>query len=296
MKRVDLKCGFSCNNNCKFCVVAHERKLGTRTTEEIKNCLKESKKTCDEVVFTGGEVTIRKDILEIVSYAKELKYKVIQIQTNGRMFCYEDFCKKMIKAGANVFALALHGHNSKIHDKLTNAKGAFNQVVKGIKNLKKLNQNVITNTVVVKENYKNLPELAKIFIELKVDQFQFAFVHALGNAEKNFNEIVPNISEAAKYIKKGVNIGKNSGIPAMIEGIPYCLLEGYQESISENVMPDTEINAISYGKVDFSKQGRLEAKMKFDFCKECKYDNICEGPWKQYPERKGISEFHPIKK
>ena len=63
-KRVDVKTGFLCNNNCLFCVQAHKKHLGNRTTEEIKKDLKASRKRCDEVVFTGGEVTVRKDILE----------------------------------------------------------------------------------------------------------------------------------------------------------------------------------------------------------------------------------------
>jgi hypothetical protein len=36
-------------------------------------------------------------------------------------------------------------------------------------------------------------------------------------------------------------------------------------------------------------------KQKFPQCKECKYDLICEGPWKEYPEKHGNWEFKPVK-
>ena len=79
MRRVDIKTGFLCNNNCKFCVQAGSKCEGNRSFEEIENNLKECRERCDQVVLTGGEVTIRKDFFEIVKLAKDLGYKEIQV-------------------------------------------------------------------------------------------------------------------------------------------------------------------------------------------------------------------------
>ena len=95
-KRLDLKVGYTCNNNCRFCVVADKRKFGDLTTKELKKQMEEGRKTCEDIVFTGGEPTIRKDIFELVRYAKKLKFDTIQIQTNGRMFASKKFCEKII--------------------------------------------------------------------------------------------------------------------------------------------------------------------------------------------------------
>jgi MoaA/NifB/PqqE/SkfB family radical SAM enzyme len=120
MKRVDIKTGFNCNNHCRFCVQGNKRTLyGSKTTEEIKKILQEAREDCDSVVFTGGELTIREDIIALVSYAKKLKFETIQMQTNGRMFCYKEFCDEIIAAGANEFSPAIHGHTAELHDYLT---------------------------------------------------------------------------------------------------------------------------------------------------------------------------------
>jgi MoaA/NifB/PqqE/SkfB family radical SAM enzyme len=295
-KRVDIKTGFSCNNNCLFCVQAHKKHLGDRTTGEIKKDIKEARKTCEDIVFTGGEVTIRKDILELVSYAKKLGYKTIQIQTNARMLSYLDFCKKLIRAGANEFSPAIHGPNAKIHDSLTRAHGSFEQTVKGIKNLKSLNQKVITNTVVVKQNYKKLPEIAKLLVKLDVDQFQFAFVHPIGNAMKYCNDVVPKMSRAAPYIKKGLQVGIGAGVKVMAEAMPYCMMKGYEHYVSENFIPETEIIDFDYCIEDYKKARILQGKTKFRQCLKCRYNGICEGPWKEYPEKFGNKEFKAVKK
>jgi len=292
MKRVDIKTGFICNNNCLFCVQADNKCKGNRSFEEIKKDLIECRERCDGVVLTGGEVTIRDDFLDIVNLCKELNYKIIQIQTNGRMFSSLEFCKKAIKAGATEFSPALHGYCEEQHDYLTQAKGSFKQTVKGIINLKSLGAKVITNTVVVKPNYRNCEDIAKLLVKLKVDQFQLAFVHPMGSAWKNFDNIVPIISLAAPYIHKGLQIGIDNKVNCMAEAMPYCLMQGYEDYIAEKIIPETEIRGKEWQNTDnFTDQRQNKGKIKFTQCKECKWDDICEGPWKEYPEKKGNEEF-----
>lgn len=294
MKRVDIKTGFLCNNNCRFCVQADNKCKGNRTTEEIRRDLEESRKRCEGIVFTGGEVTIRKDIFEIVSYAKELGYRTIQIQSNCRMCSNIPFLEKLIKAGANEFSPAIHGHTPELHDYLTRAEGSFYQTVKAIKNLRELNQTILTNTVVVKPNYRYLPNIARLLVRLGVNQFQFAFVHPMGNAYKYYNEMVPKMSLAAPYIHEGLQIGIDAGIRVMAEAMPYCMMGGYEDYISERVIPDTEIKTGTSFDNNYTLTRIKEGKAKFPQCKSCRYNTLCEGPWREYPERFGHKEFKPI--
>lgn len=290
-KRVDVKTGFICNNNCSFCVQAHKKQLGNRTTTSIKQDLEESRTRCRGVVFTGGEVTIRGDVFDLVSYAQQLDYKVIQIQTNGRMFSSPDFCKKMILAGANEFNLALHGYCAEQHDLLTRTKGSFKQTIQGIKNLISLHQQLIINIVVVKQNYLDCPKIAELLINLGVKSFQFAFVHPVGNAQKNYDEIVPKMSDSIPFIHQGIILGERAGAEVMVEAIPPCLMKGYEKNISEMRIPETEIKEHSLFVKDYNLSRVNDCKTKFFQCNRCKYDEICEGPWKEYPQRYGNKEF-----
>jgi MoaA/NifB/PqqE/SkfB family radical SAM enzyme len=294
-KRVDVKTGFLCNNNCLFCVQADNKCTGNRSFDEIKKDLVDSRKRCDGVVFTGGEVTIRSDFFQIVSLAKSIGYKTIQIQSNGRMFCSMEFCKKAVEAGATEFAIALHGYCPEQHDYLTQAEGSFNQVVVGIKNLRSLGCRVLTNTVVVKPNFRNLPQIAQLLVKLDVNHFQFAFVHAMGNAWKNYDSIVPVMSVAAPYIKRGLDIGIRAKKRVMTEAIPYCIMQGYEDCIIEKYIPDSEIRGLKFQNTDDFTNIRVNyGKAKFPQCKECRYCSVCEGPWKEYPEKMGNEEFRSI--
>ena len=91
---------------------------------------------------------------------------------DGRMLAYKKVCADLIEAGATEFSPALHGHTAELHDYLVHAPGAFKQTVRAIANLKELGALVITNSVIVRANYRHLPELATVLTSLGVDQYQ----------------------------------------------------------------------------------------------------------------------------
>jgi MoaA/NifB/PqqE/SkfB family radical SAM enzyme len=294
-KRLDLKVGFSCNNNCMFCVQAHKKHLGDRSTSDLKEEMDRGIKTgCQGIVFTGGEPTIRKDILELVRYAKAAGFSTIQLQSNGRMFSYAGFVKKAISAGVNEFSPALHGHTAAIHDFLTKSPGAYDQVILGIKNLKNRGQYVLTNSVINKVNYRYLPQLAELLVSLGVDQFQLAFVHAIGNARDNFDAIVPKKSEVQPFVHKALDVGIKAGVGLMVEAYPFCFMRGYEKYCAERFMPSTEIRYPDLFVEDFERDRKQSGKKKFPQCARCRFDPVCEGPWKEYAEKFGGGEFAPV--
>jgi len=294
MKRIDIKVSFKCNNRCKFCVQGEKRNFcPDKDITEIKSILRQSADSYEEVVLTGGDPAIRPDIIEIIRYARHLGYK-IQIQTNGRMFAYKDFCREIIQAGANVFAISIHGHNIKLHDYLTGAKGSFEQSTLGIKNLLSFGKLVVTNTVINKLNYRFLPEIANFLVDLKIPQYQFAFPHILGQAYSNLDLIVPRKREVIPYVRKALEIGIKNKCTPKVEAIPYCFLEGYEQCVSESYIPETKVFDTQLTE-NFNLWRKKEGKLKGPNCRDCKYFKYCEGPWREYPELFGWQEFHPVK-
>ncbi len=293
-KRLDIKVTFKCNNSCKFCVQGDKRKFcQDKKFYEIKKILKESKSDYDEVIFTGGEPTIRPDIIELVEYANKLKYRV-HIQTNGRMFLYREFCKRMIEAGAAAFTVSIHGHNARLHDALTGVEGSFDQTIAGIKHLCSLKAEVFTNSVITTLNYCFLPKIAVMVINLGIFEYRLSFPHILGRALTNRDWIVPRKKAVVPYVKRALEIGIKKGRIPLTEAIPHCFLSEYVHCASETYMPETKVfdNKLI---VDFSRWRMEEGKNKGPKCRECKYFECCEGPWREYPEIFGWDEFTPIK-
>jgi len=298
MERVDIKIGFNCNNHCLFCVQGDKRNFcGAKPKKKIKGSLKEAfKKGKKEVIFTGGEPCLHPDFLELIKIVRNIGFKQVQIQTNGRMFAYNDFCLKVVQAGATQFSPAVHGPSAKIHDYLTGSRGSFEQTVQGIKNLKKLNQYILTNTVITTKNYKYLPQIAKLLVGLDVNQFQFAFIHLGGTAWENRDWIVPRKSQVMSYVKRGLDIGLRANKRVTTEAIPYCLMKGYEDCIAETIIPKATVYDADFVVEDYSQYRKDKGKAKGLGCLKCKYNKICEGPWKEYPEIFGWKEFKPVTK
>jgi len=293
-RRADLKTGTTCNSNCVFCVIGDQLFTGDRTTEACIAELRESRRTCVDVVFTGAEVSIRPDFFHLVRAAKRLGYERIQIQTNGRIFVYREFCERTIAAGANEFAPAIHGHIAKLHDGLTRAPGSFAQIVTAIRHMVELGVRVISNTVITKQNAKHMPALAQMLVDLGVSQFQLAFPHPTGHAATHFTGVVPRMADVAAYVHEALDIGRRAGVLAMAEAMPYCMMAGHEDQVGELHIPPTEIVYDGYVVPDYATDRMDRGKVRFAQCATCRFEPICEGPWKEYPARMGEAEFVPV--
>lgn len=297
MKRADIKVGFACNNHCLFCVQWDKReKYKQRSIEEIKKIIRdEFEKWCRWVVFTWGEPTVHKWLIECIEYAKYIWYSVIQIQSNGLNFSDLEYVKKLINAWVTEFWPSIHWFNATTHDYLVKTPWAWEKVVRGLINLKKLNQKIIINSVITKQNYKEIPLLAELLVKLGVSQFQFAFVHILWSADKNKFDIVPSKTEVIPYVKKALDIWKKAWITCMTEAIPFCLMKWYEWAIAEyNFMPETTVVDAEYRTESYADYRWNEWKAKRGECRKCTKNNICEWPWKEYPEIYDWNEFTPL--
>jgi len=292
--RLDLKFSFQCNNRCVFCVQGDKREHEPdKTTDELRAELEQHRATCDGVVFTGGEVSLREDLPEMVRVARDLGYGTIQIQTNGRRMSYAPYVDELIEAGVTEFAPAIHGANARTHDRLVRAEGAFKQCVKGIVNARKRGMPVIMNSVVLRQNYKQLPDMARLFVSLGVRQSQFAFVHAVGTAGTNFERVVVPYSEMLPYLKRALLIGEQRGVRMMTEAVPYCILRGLERFCAEAIMPATAIVDGDRRIEDYEAYRWSEGKAHGPPCEACTWAKVCEGPWREYPEHFGWDEFEP---
>lgn len=304
LKKLVIFLGYSCNNNCVFCINSQKRnKIQDKSSKEIVKeiYLAVKREKIDIIEFIGGETTIREDFLEIIKTAKKLQIPDIVIATNGRAFSDISFAKKAIRSGLSTIIFSIHGHNSKLHDKLTRARGSFNELIRGIYNLKKLGfTNINANTTIVKPNYRYLPKIAKLHLKLNIRNVEYIFVDPqYGGAFEKFRELVPKISEAAPFMKKALDIGIKNGFNQWkVRYVPLCYFRDYLSNISE--INEAKLFKAKHWAPDFKnddvvKSRKLFARIKTNKCKSCKLYNVCEGIWKEYIKNYGDKELKPIR-
>lgn len=293
-RRLDLKLGFACNNRCVFCAQGDKRTTcKTRPYVVLLNELIRARSACTGVVFTGGEPSLHKQILPLVRAARALGYQSVQLQTNGRTLAYRDFVQRLVDAGVTEFSPSLHGATAETHEALTAARNSFDQSVQGIENAVSSGVPVITNTVVTRDNASTVAEIVALLGSLGVKQAQLAFVHPVGTALERFDEVVPRLSDFVEPLREARRVARELGMQLVAEAVPLCFLRGMPELAVEQHIPQTTVVDLA-GELDYSNWRVNVGKVHGPPCESCAMRNRCEGPWREYPERRGWDEFQPV--
>jgi radical SAM protein with 4Fe4S-binding SPASM domain len=155
--RMDLALTYSCNNNCYFCYTGGPQKVKELTTADWKKAItKLWQSGVPQIVFTGGEPTLRTDLAELIEHAREF---VTGLVTNGRQLA--SLAPRLYDASLDYVQVSLESHLPEVHDKMVGAPGAWSETTEGIKAALKNNLSVITNTTLTKDNLALFPELVR---------------------------------------------------------------------------------------------------------------------------------------
>ena len=121
-----------CNQKCLHCYAAGQPMGESRelTTAEWKDVLARLRAAnIPQVMFTGGEPTLRGDLVELVDAAQ---WFVTRLNTNGRLLTPQ-LCRALAEASLDSVQVTLYAADAEAHNALVGAPG-FDETVRGIRN------------------------------------------------------------------------------------------------------------------------------------------------------------------
>ena len=133
-----------CNQKCLHCYAAGQPMGETPelSTEQWKTALALLRKAnIPQVTFTGGEPTLRSDLVELVQAAA---WFVTRLNTNGRLLTPE-LCAGLYEASLDSVQVTLYSAEGNIHNQLVGTNG-FNDTVQGIRHAVEAGLIVSANT------------------------------------------------------------------------------------------------------------------------------------------------------
>ena len=133
-----------CNQKCLHCYAAGQPLSDTPelTTAQWKEILAKLRAAnVPQVTFTGGEPTLRADLVELVEVAQ---WFVTRLNTNGRLLTPE-LCRRLYEASLDSVQVTLYSHDPTVHNALVGAEG-FDDTVAGIRNAVAAGLSVSVNT------------------------------------------------------------------------------------------------------------------------------------------------------
>ncbi|MHC4570655.1 MAG: radical SAM protein [Planctomycetota bacterium] len=153
----------ACNLKCVHCYndSGSQRAEDELSMQEAKEVLQDlAGFGVPSVLFSGGEPLLRKDLFELLGYARELGLRTV-ISTNGTLIT-ADVAKQIKEQEVSYVGISLDGIGQ-INDEFRGVAGAFDKAVKGIKNCQDADIRVGLRLTLTRRNVRDLQRLFDFF-------------------------------------------------------------------------------------------------------------------------------------
>lgn len=148
-----------CNHNCIHCYIPGHDSSGL-SSNKIKQCIDEAYSLgALNVTFTGGEILLREDLLDLINYARQ-KHMRVFLMSNGYALD-EQYIMKLAKLYIAEFSTTIYSMEPSIHDAITRVPGSLNKTLKNVELLQNHNISVTIKTPLMEKNKFSYREVEK---------------------------------------------------------------------------------------------------------------------------------------
>jgi MoaA/NifB/PqqE/SkfB family radical SAM enzyme len=161
-----------CNLRCAMCRYWSKEREETLPTRRWHGIISElAGLGCRKIHFSGGEVLLREDFLDLAE-ATAAQDIHVNFTTNGTLL-EKDVARRIRRIGTHSVSVSLDGPTGRLHDRLRGAEHAFRKAVRAIRWLTadRGRLTVRINTVILRENFRRLPQVIRLAGELGVDEW-----------------------------------------------------------------------------------------------------------------------------
>ncbi len=219
--RVSLVLTMRCNLACRHCLRSSSpllKGIGELETQEVLNLMDElDANGVTSLQLSGGEVTVRKDILTITDHIKRLRTHV-QFLTNGfvlRPQLLRSLADVQQTKGQGFFVhLSLDGAASETNDWLR-GKRAFARTLEAMRQLRDAGVTMVVESCLTPKNLGDLRRIAQTCADHRVASLSFHPISSTGRASCNpvflpmhvVNRMATEVEELAKECSQVMKIG-----------------------------------------------------------------------------------------
>ncbi len=171
-----------CPNQCLHCYAAGQKHSGGKelSTDEWKKVIdKMYDARVTQLTFTGGEPLMRKDLPELVKYAR---YFISRVNTNGVLLTKE-YANALAEAELDSIQVTLYSDEEEIHNQLVGAN-TWEKTVQGIHNALDAGLSVSVNTPICRLN-RDYARTLEFVRKLGVTYTSCSSIITTGNALNN---------------------------------------------------------------------------------------------------------------
>ncbi len=286
---LDVILGYDCNVACDYCTITPEMRAQALTTREVVARLQHGRALAyDRLSLTGGEPTIRRDLIGLVRAAKQLGFHDIKLQSNGLLFAQADNVTRLVDAGVTLFHISVHTHEAARYDALVRRAGTYELMRRGLDNVVARGPALVVDLIMKEDTYRALPS-ALAWLEARGARRVDLWFVSLTDGNRENVDSMPRMRDVVPYMREGLAFARARGMEVRSLHVPRCLLGEDHVHVFD---PGADRVMVVTPEATFElKDSKLTGQLHMPCCAGCEHEAVCPGVRPDYLERYGDGEF-----
>ncbi|NOK17568.1 His-Xaa-Ser system radical SAM maturase HxsC [Corallococcus carmarthensis] len=219
-----------CDNYCLMCSQPPRTHDDSWLLEELMELIPLISPETHELGITGGEPgLLGEGLLRLVEQLKtHLPATAVHMLSNGRSFAEEGFAQRLgrLRHPDLMVGIPLYSDLPEEHDHVVQARGAYDETLRGILNLKRAGVRVELRVVIHAFTHERLPELARFIARnlLFVDHVALMGLELMGFAKTNLPKLWVDPLDYQEPLRAAVRILDRAGVNTSLYNHPLCVL------------------------------------------------------------------------
>lgn len=295
---------YDCNLACDFCTIMADvdradgvaTSLRTRTLSAAKvlDAMKRDRaRGFDAIAFTGGEPTLRTDLLPMIRKARELGFASIKLQTNGLLFASEANLTRAIEAGVTRWHLSIHAHRAPLYEAVVRTPGRHAAMVSALEAMVARGLDPVVDVLVSRRTLPELVSCVRWLAEQGVRRLDLWMV-SLTDANRENVAQLPSYEETAPIVSEALALARALGLEARSLHLPRCVLgddHAHAHDPGRALEHGGRVHVLSPDDDFELSASKLTPQVKVAACAGCTHEAICPGLRPDYLEIFGDQEI-----
>lgn len=220
-----------CDNYCTMCSQPPKPHDDSWLVDDLERAIPLIPTDAAEIGISGGEPALLGDrLVALLRLMRDhLPTTAVHVLSNGRRFSDPAFARAVadVRHPDLMFGIPLYADLPELHDYVVQAKGAFDETVRGILNLKRARVRVEVRFVIHKDTFEGLPDFARFLARnlTFVDHVALIGLELIGFARSNVETLWVDPIDYQRELVDAVTTLDRAGMRVSIFNHQLCTLD-----------------------------------------------------------------------
>lgn len=289
MRLLDVILGYDCNLFCDYCTITPKMRARALPAAAVAQALRDGRRRgLDAVSFTGGEPTIRGDLLPLVREARRLGYAEIKVQSNGLLLAHGPNVDRLVEAGVTLFAVSIHAHTRAAYERIVQREGTYDAMRGGLGALVGRGLDPVADVIMKRDTFAAVPDAIAWLHGLGVRRADLWFVSLTDHNAGNVGSM-PRMTEVVPTMARAFAFARAHDMQVRSLHVPRCLLG---DDAAHAHDPAAQGVSVVTPDATFDLRGsKLTGQRHVAACTGCEHEAYCPGLRDDYLARYGDAEI-----